>query len=101
MQIIIPYVNRPFRALYIFATIVMFIAIIAGAWYFLIYMFLGTVQAGCQVLAQDLDTNSTYYGYTDTFNTNLIQYFLVLALIGLGYWVYVYAQKKKEMYYGP
>lgn len=87
------------RLLFVFATIIMFLIVVAVAWYFMPYKLLRTVQAAGNAVMDDLGTASTYSASTNSFFTNLITYFLPLAIFGLGLWVYVHAQKPKGVYY--
>ena len=86
------------RLLYVFATAFMFIVVIALAWYFMPYKLLRTVQVAGNAIMDDMGTASSYSEATNGFFTNLITYFLVLAMFGLGLWVYVHAQKPKGVY---
>ncbi len=85
--------------LYIFATILVFIIVVATIWYILIYRIAQTAQVAGLNIMDELGTSSTYSGYTNTFITNIIEYFLVVALLGLGVWVYVRSQKPKGFGY--
>ena len=71
----------------------MFIIVVATAWYIILFRIGQTVQVAGLNIMDELGTSGTYSGYTNTFITNLLTYFLVIAIFGLGIWVYVRSQK--------
>jgi len=83
------------RLLYVFATIIIFIIVVATTWYMFLYRIVRTVQAAGVQMMTDMDTYTYEASLTNTFITNLITYFLVIALFGLLIWVYVHAQKPR------
>jgi len=60
------------------------------------------LQAGIASAMSPYDVaNSSYQSYqlADTFMTNLWSYLLVFVVFILAYWVYIYSQRKGEVFY--
>lgn len=99
-----PLVNpyRPFQILYQTAVVLVALFLMAFLWFGL-YACITSVRAGIIGTMTQYDTaNSTYPSFVlaDTFMSNLWAYFLVIAVLGLLYWVFIYSQRKGERVYG-
>lgn len=79
--------------LYVFAVIIVFLIVIATMWYLVLYRVAQTVQVAGLNIMTEIGTESTYSDLTNTFITNIIIYFLIIAIIGLLIWTWVHSQK--------
>ena len=90
----VPY--RPFRVLYIFATVVIFLLVVTSVW-FILSEFVTQIMSVGNAVAASVGSDSTTQTQVNTFFTNVKNWLPVIGLIGLTLWSLVYAQRKKQM----
>lgn len=90
--VVIP--DKPVRALYVVGVVVVFLFLMGFLW-FICYAVLSPLRLaamGQAVQYYEVDTFDNLL-LADTFMTNLWTYFLVIAVVGLLYWVWIYSQR--------
>lgn len=83
------------RVLYIFGVIIVFLLVVTSVW-FMLSEFVTQVMSTGNAVATSVGSNSQTQQDIDTFFTNVKDWIPILALLGLGAWAFVYAQKKKQ-----
>lgn len=92
---------QPTRIIYVFGVLIVSLFIMGFLW-FIMYAVITPIQASIATSMSPYDVaNSTYANYelADTFMTNLWAYMLVFVVFILLYWVYLYSQRKGEVFY--
>lgn len=87
---------HPTRILYVAAVVIVSLFIMGFLWFFLYAVITPVQTAVASNMVQYDIANTTYTNYelADTFMTNLWQYFLVIFVLAIAYWVYIYSQRK-------
>ncbi len=89
----------PVKVAYTLATIIVYILVVAIAW-FVIGQYMGAVQAAGREVAQQIGSIDTNYVNADQFMTAIFSFFLAIGIFALAIWVYNYQQTKNLMYGG-
>lgn len=91
---------QPTRIMYTAMVIAASLFILGFLW-FCLYAAISLVQAStASVMSQYDIANTSYVNYelAETFIANIWTYLLMIAVLGLGYWVYIYSQRKGQRF---
>ena len=64
--------------------------------WFTLFNIVSAVQTAGITAAHAVGSDTGNFTLINTFVTNVMTWFLTIALLGLSYWVYIYSQRKAE-----
>lgn len=91
---------QPTRILYVVSVVLACLFILGFLW-FCLYACMSQIQSAVASTMSQYDiANTTYANYelADTFFQNIWAYMLVIIVLGVAYWVYIYSQRKGQVY---
>ena len=86
-------IKLPAQVVYVYATVLVGIVVMAITWFIFREIFLQVQAAGMDTMTR-MGTDSATTDLVDSFFENLYQYFLALFLFALLLWAFFYSQRK-------